>query len=192
MRLAQLPLRQVGRFRADNMVGSGRLVAEPASNGTGGAGHEQILAHYSMSHAPRYATLARGLNLLLDGKRPTVNETSDEGVCPTCGRRREPGTRVCRACTNRAAMMRRLWALARGHLRLVVAAVALFAAFTLLSLLPPQLTRVLIDNHLVPRRPDLQPILLLVGALARHLRAHRAYRRPARARHGATLQRART
>ena len=166
-----LPLRQVRRFRADNMVGSGRLVAEPAPNGTddtGSAvnGHEQILAHYSMSHAPRYATLARGLNLLLAGKRPAVDDAPDEGVCPTCGRRREPGTRVCRACTNRAAMMRRLWALARGHLRWVAAAVALFAAFTLLSLLPPQLTRVLIDNHLVPRRADLQPILLLVGALA--------------------------
>ena len=166
-----LPLRQVRRFRADNMVGSGRLVAEPAANGTGGTGsavngHEQILAHYSMSHAPRYATLARGLNLLLDGKRPAVDDAPDEGVCPTCGRRREPGTRVCRACTNHAAMIRRLWALTRGHLRWVVAAVALFAAFTLLSLLPPQLTRVLIDNHLVPRRPDLQPILLLIGALA--------------------------
>ena len=63
-------------------------------------------------------------------------------------------------------MLRRLWALARGHLRWVVAAVALFAAFTLLSLLPPQFTRILIDNHLVPRRADLAPILVLIGVLA--------------------------
>ena len=162
-----IPLRQVRRFRADNMVGSGRLVAEPAASGDGGAnGDEQTLAYYSMSHAPRYASVARGLNLVLDGKRPAVQDAPDEGVCPICGRRREPGTRVCRACTNRAAMVRRLWALARGHLRWVVTAVTLFAAFTLLSLLPPQLTRILIDNHLVPRRADLQPILLLVGTLA--------------------------
>ena len=162
-----LPLRQAGRFRADNMVGSGRLVVEPAAPGNGAAsGQGETLARYSMSHAPRYATLARGLNLLLEGKRPTPDDTPDEGVCATCGRRREPGTRVCRACTNRAAMARRLWTLARGHLRLVLAAVALFAAFTLLSLLPPQLTRVLIDDHLVPRRAALLPMLALIGALA--------------------------
>ena len=162
-----LPLRQAGRFRADNMVGSGRLVVEPAAHGNGAAsGQGETLARYSMSHAPRYAALARGLNLLLEGKRPTPDDTPDEGVCATCGRRREPGTRVCRACTNRAAMARRLWTLARGHLRLVLAAVALFAAFTLLSLLPPQLTRVLIDDHLVPRRAALLPMLALIGALA--------------------------
>ena len=166
-----LPLRQAGRFRADNMVGSGRLVVEPAAPGNGAAsGQGETLARYSMSHAPRYAALARGLNLLLEGKRPTPDDTPDdtpdEGVCATCGRRREPGTRVCRACTNRAAMARRLWTLARGHLRLVLAAVALFAAFTLLSLLPPQLTRVLIDDHLVPRRAALLPMLALIGALA--------------------------
>ena len=162
-----IPLQQVRRFRADNMVGSGRLVAEPVTEGNNGAnGHGEILTHYSMSHAPRYASLARGLNLLLDDKRLPVDDSPDEGVCATCGRRREPGTRVCRACTNRAAMMRRLWTLARAHLRWVVAAVALFAAFTLLSLLPPQLTRVLIDDHLVPRRADLLPMLALIGALA--------------------------
>ena len=162
-----LPLPQVGRFRADNMVGSGRLVAEPSVAANGGdRAPGEILARYSMSHATRYATLARGLNLLLEGKRPLLRDTPDEGVCATCGRRRERGTGVCRACTNRAAMVRRLWALARGHLRWVLIAVALFVAFTLLSLLPPQLTRVLIDDYLVPRRPELLPILALIGALA--------------------------
>ena len=162
-----LPLPQVGRFRADNMVGSGRLVAEPSVAANGGdRAPGEILARYSMSHAARYATLARGLNLLLEGKRPLLRDTPDEGVCATCGRRRERGTGVCRACTNRAAMVRRLWALARGHLRWVLTAVALFVAFTLLSLLPPQLTRVLIDDYLVPRRPELLPILALIGALA--------------------------
>ena len=162
-----LPLPQVGRFRADNMVGSGRLVAEPSVAANGGdRAPGEVLARYSMSHATRYATLARGLNLLLEGKRPLLRDTPDEGVCATCGRRRERGTGVCRACTNRAAMVRRLWALARGHLRWVLTAVALFVAFTLLSLLPPQLTRVLIDDYLVPRRPELLPILALIGALA--------------------------
>ena len=32
-----LPLRQVRRFRADNMVGSGRLIAEPVTDGNNGA-----------------------------------------------------------------------------------------------------------------------------------------------------------
>ena len=162
-----LPLGQAGRFRADNMVGSGRLVMEPAAPANGGAnGHAETLARYSMSHAPRYAALARGLNLLLEGRRPALDDTPDEEVCATCGRRRDPGTRVCRACTNRAAMARRLWTLARAHLRWVLAAVALFVAFTLLSLLPPQLTRVLIDDYLVPRNAALLPILALIGALA--------------------------
>ena len=162
-----LPLGQAGRFRADNMVGSGRLVMEPAAPANGGAnGHAETLARYSMSHAPALRRPRPRPQPAAGGRRPALDDTPDEGVCATCGRRRDPGTRVCRACTNRAAMARRLWTLARAHLRWVLAAVALFAAFTLLSLLPPQLTRVLIDDYLVPRHAALLPILALIGALA--------------------------
>ena len=165
-----IALGDVERFRADNMVGSGRLIAEPAA-ADGRDDHEgvdqtQTVARYSMRHAPRYATIARALNQMIEGKDPRYRDAPDESICPTCGRRREPGTQVCRGCTNKAAMVRRLWEIARRQLRWVVAAMALFVAHTLLTLLPPELTRILIDDYLTPQRAELTAILILIGALA--------------------------
>lgn len=161
-----IALADVERFHADTMVGSGRLVAEPsAADGRGGDG-ARTLARYSMSHAPRYATLARTLNRMIEGREDRYRDEPDEDICPTCGRRREAGTRVCRACTNRAAMVRRLWEVARRQLRWVAAAAVLFAAHALLMLVPPEITRILIDDYLTPRRAELAAVLTLVGALA--------------------------
>ena len=161
-----IELADVERFQADTMVGCGRLIAEPAAAGGHDGNGARTLARYSMRHAPRYATVARALNQLIEGKEPRYRDAPDEGICPTCGRRREGGTRVCRACTNRAAMVRRLWEVARRQLRWVMAAMALFAGHTLLALLPPELTRILIDDYLTPRRAELGAVLALIGALA--------------------------
>ena len=161
-----VPLADVERFLADNMVGSGRLIAEPAAAGGHAGNGAQTLARYSMRHAPRYATIARALNHMIEGRVVRSRDAPDEGICPTCGRRREAGTRVCRACTNKAAMVRRLWQVARRQLRRVVVAAVLFGAYTLLALLPPELTRILIDDYLTPRRAELAGVLALIGALA--------------------------
>ena len=161
-----VPLADVDRFLADNMVGSGRLIAEPAAAGGRSGDGARTLARYSMRHAPRYATVARALNRMIEGRDVRYRDAPDEGVCHTCGRRREAGTRVCRACTNKAAMVRRLWQVARRQLRWVVVAAVLFGAYTLLALLPPELTRILIDDYLTPRRAALAGVLALIGALA--------------------------
>ena len=161
-----IALAEVRRFRADNMVGSGRLIAERAAAGGRAGDGAQTLAHYSMRYAPHYATVARALNRIVEGKDPRYRDAPDGAVCPTCGRRLAPNTRVCRACTNTAAMARRLWEIARRQLRWVAAVLALFGAHTLLALLPPELTRILIDDYLTPQRADLRAVLTLVGALA--------------------------
>ena len=161
-----MELADVERFQADAMVGCGRLIAETAAADRHDGNGARTLARYSMRHAPRYATVARALNQLIEGKEPRYRDAPDEGICPTCGRRREAGTRVCRACTNRAAMVRRLWEVARRQFRWVVAATALFTGHTLLTLLPPELTRILIDDYLTPRRAELGAVLALAGALA--------------------------
>lgn len=161
-----IALADVERFQADNMVGSGRLIAEPSAAGGHDGNDARTLARYSMRHAPRYATVARVLNRLIEGREFRYRDVPDEEICPTCGRRREAGTRVCRACTNKAAMVRRLWQVARRQLRWVVAAAVLFGAHTLLALLPPEITRILIDDYLTPRRAELAAVLTLIGALA--------------------------
>ena len=158
-----IALADVKRFQADNMVGSGRLIAEPAAADGNGA---RTLARYSMRYAPRYATVARAMNRMIEGRDVRHRDEPDEEICPTCGRRREAGTRVCRACTNKAAMVRRLWEVGRRQLRWGVAAMALFAGHTLLALLPPELNRILIDDYLTPRRAELTAVLTLIGALA--------------------------
>ena len=65
-----------------------------------------------------------------------------------------------------AAMVRRLWEIARRHVRLVVLALGLSSVFAALTLLPPQLARVLIDDYQVPQRREFLSILVIIGSLA--------------------------
>ncbi|HBM80694.1 MAG TPA: hypothetical protein DD426_07645, partial [Clostridiaceae bacterium] len=90
---------------------------------------------------PRYAYIARILNLLAEGKKINIKSDEDENICPKCGRALKKGSKVCRHCLNKAAVLKRLMGMAKPHWKLLAIAVALFWVLTGISLVTPYVHR---------------------------------------------------
>ena len=147
-------------LQAETLVGCGRLVVG-----------ERVAARYSMEHVPEYAILARSVN---KGRHRAAGDehggahdhaSRQTQDCPTCGRRLPRGSRVCRVCNNKWQALRRLAGVVRRHVPLLAAALALFVLHMLLALLVPQLSRVIIDDVLIPQEASIWRLLGLVGAV---------------------------
>ncbi|MCX7804635.1 MAG: ABC transporter transmembrane domain-containing protein, partial [Planctomycetota bacterium] len=93
-------------------------------------------------------------------------EGQDRGPrpCTKCGRMLEENTRVCPVCIEKSKTFLRLLLLARPYWRRLILLVLLMVAGTGISMVPPYLYKVLIDDVLLPRaHPDW--LLLLVAGI---------------------------
>ncbi|MDI6617112.1 MAG: ABC transporter ATP-binding protein [Clostridiales bacterium] len=155
-------IKEAKNYKSYVMVGNGILEADIN-------GETMIIARYSMKHVPRYAYIARILNLLAEGKKINIKSDEDENICPKCGRALKKGSKVCRHCLNKAAVLKRLMGMAKPHWKLLAIAVALFWVLTGISLVTPYVHRLFIDNCLLPKstkvKPGLSSILFYVGLI---------------------------
>ncbi|MGC8474656.1 MAG: AMP-binding enzyme, partial [Candidatus Dormibacteria bacterium] len=74
--------------------------------------------------------------------------------CPTCGRRLPANTRVCAACVDRGAVLRRLLGFARPYRWSMVLAAVLMVAGTGLGVLPPKIMQWITDGLLYAHWPS--------------------------------------
>jgi ATP-binding cassette subfamily B protein len=145
-------------YRAVALVGNGQLEAQIE-------GESFVLARYTMAHVPRYATIARALNLLLEGKAARFVSFEERKTCPRCGRMFPRSSEVCPSCIKKTTVFLRLARLARSYTRPLLLVLLLFLAGTGVALLIPQLYRILIDGVIVAGRREIRLILLLVSAV---------------------------
>lgn len=145
-------------YRATSLVHNGVLEARVD-------GEPTILARYSVSHAARYALIAKALSQLAEGQEPRVFSTPEDDTCPRCGRSYPEGSTVCPACLNKLAVLKRLFEIARPYWPLLALAVVLLWTITGIHLVVPVIYRVLIDGYLKPGRHEPKTILLLVTAI---------------------------
>jgi ATP-binding cassette subfamily B protein len=146
-------------YASVSMVGNGIL--EAVLNG-----EPQIIARYTMRHVPRYAYIARALNVLSEGREPHIVSGEDENVCPKCGRRLPRGSKVCPKCLDRMSALKKLGQVVKPYWSLIGIALLLFWLVTALSLITPYLYRVFIDEVLMAERRDIKLILFFVGSIA--------------------------
>ncbi len=104
------------------------------------------------------ARFLKALKSAIDGRLHIVAAEEDRTNCPTCGRPIPAGTDVCPICVRRSGVLRRLAAVTRPYVGLVVAIVVLFLVRTGLQLAVPWITGQLVDN-----------VLLQDGAVGREL-----------------------
>ncbi len=145
-------------YKATSLVHNGVLEARVD-------GEPAILARYSMTHAARYALIAKALSQLAEGQEPRVSSTPEDNICPRCGRSYPEGSTVCPACLNKLAVLKRLAQIARPYWRFLALAAALLWTITGIQLIVPVIYRILIDDYLKPGRHEPRTILMLVAAI---------------------------
>ena len=147
------------RFAAHVMTGSGIFLVAPQ----GGAG--RTLAWFSRRHATAYLRLAAAL----DGSARVARRERDAAPADGLAAQQRGGFArdwVAEPLRDPRGVLRRLLVFLRPHRGTVLLTLLLFIGANLLTLLLPQLTRVLIDDWLVPRTIEPGPVAWLLAAMA--------------------------
>ena len=147
------------RFAAHVMTGSGMFLATSEEAGS------RVLAWFSRRHANAYLRLAAALDGSTRVARPERDAAPADGLA---AQQRGGFARdwVAEPLRDPRGVLRRLLAFLRPHRGTVLLTLLLFVAANLLTLLLPQLTRVLIDDWLVPRSIQPGPVAWLLAAMA--------------------------
>jgi ATP-binding cassette subfamily B protein len=145
--LRRLALSEVRGCRVDPLVGAAVLVAETARGPVS-------LVRFSPALAADFGLAARAIAALAKGDPVAIDPRDLPRYCPRCGRRLQANTRVCGACIDRGAVLRRILGFARPYRWRMALAGVLMVVGTLVDVLPPKIAQLLTDA-LVP--PHLWP-----------------------------------
>ncbi len=138
-----LPLKEISEVQVENLIGGGMLQALVN-------GRTVDLLPYTNALAKRFGVVRRQLEAAVK-REPLPDEPEQEYHCPSCGLVLGEDTRVCPRCVDKTATLRRLLRYVRPYRGPFVLASVLMLIGTALGLLPPYLTKILIDKVLIPR-----------------------------------------
>ncbi len=139
-----VPLSEVDSFRVQQLVGASALEAVLKD------GRVVELLRYSSGLASLFGQVKLRLDALLKGEEPPPIESKQQ-VCERCGRPIPEDSISCPACRSQKQVLVRLLYMVRPYWRYMVLGSVLAMLSAMVELAPPYLTKVLIDEVLVPR-----------------------------------------
>src|SRR5579871_5310741 len=155
------PLSDIKSARNEPVVGGGRLELITT------AGEVVPIISYSMTLSAKFSEVARGIEQLAKGEPLLINVKTQRLRCAKCNRLLPERDGVCPACVNRGKTMMRIARYLRPYRKQALYMAALSVITTFLSLVPPKIQGLLLDNVLLAQR-DLGMLwrLILVWAAA--------------------------
>ncbi len=141
--IVEIPIQELTSVQSEPLVGGGRLSIERQNRPT-------VMIPYSSSQADKFSEVTRGLEQLRKGEPFLVNPQLDRTRCEKCGRLLPEKNGICPACIRRLATLGRIATYLTPYKKhaLLLAAVSLIGMGT--AVIPPMLTRQIIDGVLVP------------------------------------------
>ncbi len=137
-----LPLKDITALEIENLVGAAALCAVIE-------GRRVDLVRFTSGLSKRFARVRTQLDALRQDK-PVPEVPEEHEVCPTCGLVLGEDTRVCPRCLRKGAVLMRLLSYAVPYRARLVLLGTLMLAASAAQLVPPYLTRFLIDDVLSP------------------------------------------
>jgi len=150
--VVSLPMGEVRTARVEPLVGGGRLEVERHHG-------EPAHMYYSSSLAPKFAEVAEGIRQLAEGEPMSLPGKLERSRCASCNRVLPEKDGVCPACTKKLDTLRRLLRYMTPYRKRLVLLMAVLVGEALVDLIPPVITRHIIDDALAPGAP----LSLLVG-----------------------------
>jgi ATP-binding cassette subfamily B protein len=137
-----LPLKEITALEIENLVGAAALCAVVE-------GRRVDLVRFTSGLSKRFARIRTQLDALREGK-PVPEIPEEQHICPTCGLVLGEETRVCPRCLRKGVVVRRLLGYATPYQAKMVLLGVLMLSATSFALVPPYLTRYLVDDVLNP------------------------------------------
>ncbi len=156
-----VPIEELILVQTEALVGGGRLSIERKDRPT-------ITVPYSSSLAEKFSEVARGLEQLRKREPFLINAQLDRTRCEKCGKLLPEKNGICPACIRRLATLQRIASYLKPYKRhaLLLVVVSLIQVGT--ALIPPILTRQIVDGVLVPKEGNTDSMserLTLLGLL---------------------------
>ncbi len=150
----ELPTDELKDARAVGAIGGGTLLADTPAGPV-------VVARYTAALSPIFNFVAKLLSALAKNEElPVVSERELPRHCPTCGNPLAEGTQVCQLCLNNGKLAARMLRYAKPYKLQMACAAILLILTTLIELIPPYLTKVIIDDVL--QTNDMGSTLLFV------------------------------
>ena len=141
--VVDVPIKELVSIQTEPLVGGGRLEIEREKQPT-------LFVPYSGSLAEKFSEVARGLEQLRQQDEFFINTELDQTRCPKCGRLLPEKNGICTACIRPLATLGRI----AGYLKPYKWRAGLLALISLATigseLIPPQITRHIVDNVFLP------------------------------------------
>ena len=148
----ELPVRGIKSAKTEPLVGGGRLEVETD-------GRTMELLRYSNSLVKKFVEVARGIEQLAKGEALDIPTEEEKLRCDKCGRLLPEKNGICPACVRKGAVLLRIASYLKPYRRKATVLVLLTLVGTLIQLVPPYLTKMLIDDVLNPK-PGASPLPL--------------------------------
>ena len=143
--VVQIPIEQVASARTEPLVGGGRLEIERKASPT-------AFVPYSNSMAVKFSEVARGIEQLRKQEPFQIDSQLERTRCEKCGRLLPEKDGICPACIQRLATLRRIGSYLKPY-RWRAALLAMASLIgTLTEVLPPMITRHIVDDALLPAK----------------------------------------
>jgi len=149
-------LHRISEVRVDELFGSGRLVAVTDKG-------ERALVYYSRAFVPEFAVFCRVLNDLAHARKPELPDEEERAYCPRCGAPLPERGANCPLCLPRLKILGRLLGLLRPYRSKAIILMCMTFATVASQLLPPYLTKMIIDD--VIGKQDLARLPWLIGLM---------------------------
>jgi len=154
---ARLAIPDLKDARAVGGIGGGTLLADTKDGPI-------VLARYTAALTPTFSFAAKLLGALAKQEElPVASERDFPRVCKTCGNPLGEGTQVCQQCLNNGKVAGRMLRYAKPYKLQLALAACMLVGTTLVELVPPYLTKIMIDDVLQASGPGTSLLLVIAG-----------------------------
>ena len=153
-----LPVADIRSAACTQYLSSGALEAEI------GGRTEQIVM-FSLRCADMHSAAAELINDINGGVPVKPVSESEEKLCPKCGRPFIRDTKICRRCTDKFAMVKRLSALTKPCRHLYIALLVLFWINSAVTVYSPMLKKRLVNDVLTVRSGNFGTLAAITAML---------------------------
>jgi ATP-binding cassette subfamily B protein len=126
---------------------------------------DTILCRFTMSGLRNAGEICKIINYYLQSGIALIPDALEKQVCEKCGRALIEGMNVCIFCYDKLSVLMRAMSYLKPYAKPITAAQALTLFSTIVWMLSPIFTRILIDRYLEPQLGTWQEISILAGAL---------------------------
>lgn len=156
-RLSAIEINEMKDARAVGGIGGGTLLADTNQGPT-------VILRYTASLSSIFNYAAKLLSAMAKGEeRPSASDKDFPAHCPKCNNPLPEDSGACPLCKNNGKVILRMLSYAKPYKLQMVLAACLLVLTTLVELVPPFLTKMMLDDVLGPKDTGSTLMLIVIG-----------------------------